>query len=79
MERKFNKLIESREASAEMYDNVAHWHMPILAMTADVFQANYDECVRYGMDGYVSKPFEVEQLYSAVAQFFESDEAAAVS
>lgn len=79
MEQKVNKLIESREASAEMYGNVAHWHLPILAMTADVFQANYDECVRYGMDGYVSKPFEVEQLYSAVAQFFESDEAAVVS
>ncbi|KAI0525028.1 hypothetical protein KFK09_004418 [Dendrobium nobile] len=79
MEQKVNKLIKSREASVEMYGNVAHWHIPILAMTADVFQANHDECVRYGMDGYVSKPFEVEQLYSAVAQFFESDAAVVVS
>ncbi|XP_020589142.1 probable histidine kinase 5 [Phalaenopsis equestris] len=78
-EQKVNKLIKSKEASVEMYGNVAYWHIPILAMTADVFQANHDECVKYGMDGYVSKPFEVEQLYSSVAQFFESDAVAVVS
>ena len=44
------------------------WHVPILAMTADVIQATYDECVRCNMDGFVSKPFEEEQLYNAVRQ-----------
>ncbi|KMZ71218.1 Histidine kinase 2 [Zostera marina] len=48
-------------------------HVPILAMTADVFQATQDECLRCGMDGYVSKPFEEEQLYSCVAHFLDSD------
>ncbi|MBA0834613.1 hypothetical protein Goarm_006948, partial [Gossypium armourianum] len=33
------------------------WHVPILAMTADVIHATYDECLKCGMDGYVSKPF----------------------
>ncbi|KAF9623439.1 hypothetical protein IFM89_003023 [Coptis chinensis] len=47
------------------------FHMPILAMTADVFQATYQECLKCGMDGYVSKPFEEENLYQAVAKFFE--------
>ncbi|KAK8937314.1 Histidine kinase 2 [Platanthera zijinensis] len=70
IEQKINELINSRDE---------HWHIPILAMTADVFQANHDEYVRCGMDGYVSKPFEIEQLYSSVAQFFESDSAAKVS
>ncbi|XP_020241650.1 probable histidine kinase 5 [Asparagus officinalis] len=50
-----------------------HWHIPILAMTADVIQATHEECLRCGMDGYVSKPFEEEQLYTAVAHFFETD------
>jgi len=71
MENTVNKLINSGEASREMYGNVPHWHIPILAMTADVFQATHEECSRCGMDGYVSKPFEEEQLYSAVAHFFE--------
>lgn len=46
------------------------YHIPILAMTADVIHATYDECVKCGMDGYVSKPFEEENLYQAVAKFF---------
>ncbi|KAI3789418.1 hypothetical protein L2E82_02213 [Cichorium intybus] len=63
VEGKFNEQIKSGEA---------HWHTPILAMTADVIQATDEECMKCGMDGYVSKPFEEEQLYSAAACFFES-------
>ncbi|KAE8724569.1 Histidine kinase 4 [Hibiscus syriacus] len=49
------------------------WHVPILAMTADVIHATYEKCLKCGMDGYVSKPFEEENLYQAVAnsEFFE--------
>ncbi|KAF7133087.1 hypothetical protein RHSIM_Rhsim09G0086800 [Rhododendron simsii] len=50
----------------------AEWHLPILAMTADVIQATCDECLKCGMDGYVSKPFGEENLYQAVAHFFDS-------
>ncbi|CAK9176608.1 unnamed protein product [Ilex paraguariensis] len=50
----------------------AKWHVPVLAMTADVIHATYDECLKCGMDGYVSKPFEEENLYQAVSKFFES-------
>lgn len=63
MESKGNKRNERREAA---------WHLPILAMTADVIHATYDECLKCGMDGYVSKPFEEENLYQAVAKFFET-------
>nr|POF04978.1 histidine kinase 2 [Quercus suber] len=72
MESKVNKEIVSGDASIEMFGNKAHWHTPILAMTADVIQATNEECMKCGMDDYVSKPFEEEQLYSAVAHFFES-------
>ncbi|XP_057955518.1 histidine kinase 2 [Malania oleifera] len=73
MESKANEKIVPEEASTEMSTNVGHWHTPILAMTADVIQATNGECMKCGMDGYVSKPFEEGQLYSAVARFFESD------
>ncbi|KAH7844978.1 hypothetical protein Vadar_033848 [Vaccinium darrowii] len=72
LEREFNERIESGEASSEMFSNVTPWHTPIFAMTADVIQANKEECMKSGMDDYVSKPFEQEQLYSAVARFFAS-------
>ncbi|XVF71767.1 hypothetical protein PTKIN_Ptkin12aG0065500 [Pterospermum kingtungense] len=71
-ESEVNEKLASGEASVEMDGNVSHWHIPILAMTADVIQATNEECLKCGMDGYVSKPFEEEQLYSAVASFFES-------
>ncbi|KAF7052370.1 hypothetical protein CFC21_060480 [Triticum aestivum] len=47
----------------------AQWHLPVLAMTADVIQATHEECTKYGMDGYVSKPFEEKQLFKAVQKF----------
>ncbi|XP_020525803.1 probable histidine kinase 5 isoform X2 [Amborella trichopoda] len=71
VEEQVNERIKSGEVSVEVYRGVAHWHVPILAMTADVIQATHEQCVRCGMDDYVSKPFEQEQLYSAVAQFFD--------
>ncbi|KAJ4832880.1 Histidine kinase 2 [Turnera subulata] len=72
MEKQVNEQIASGEASMEMFGNVPYWHTPILAMTADVIQATSEECVKCGMDDYVSKPFEEEQLYNAVARFFDS-------
>ncbi|KAE8795586.1 Signal transduction histidine-protein kinase barA [Hordeum vulgare] len=45
------------------------WHLPVLAMTADVIQATHEECTKNGMDGYVSKPFEEKQLFKAVQKF----------
>ncbi|KAJ0701001.1 putative histidine kinase response regulator and transcription factor RR-A-type family [Helianthus annuus] len=72
LESMVNEQIESGEVSIEMFGNAGHWHTPILAMTADVIQATDEECMKCGMDGYVSKPFEEEQLYSAAACFFQS-------
>ncbi|KAI9080905.1 hypothetical protein K1719_037066 [Acacia pycnantha] len=72
LEKEFNEKIARGEASTEMFGNVAHWHMPILAMTADATQASIEECNRCGMDDYVLKPFEEEQLYKAVARCFGS-------
>ncbi|CAL0324918.1 unnamed protein product [Lupinus luteus] len=60
------------EVSVDDIDNVSNWHVPILAMTADVIQATQEQCLRCGMDGYVSKPFEAEQLYIEVSRFFQS-------
>jgi histidine kinase 2/3/4 (cytokinin receptor) len=69
-----NDMIQMGEVSASNYGNNAHWHVPILAMTADVIQATFEKCMQCGMDGYVSKPFEEQQLYSAVAHFLVTDE-----
>lgn len=70
MESKANE--QANGGSNEGNASKDEWHLPILAMTADVIHATYDECLKCGMDGYVSKPFEEENLYQAVAKFFKS-------
>ena len=71
VEKNINNSIQFGDLSVETYNNVSNWHVPILAMTADVIQATQEECLRHGMDGYVSKPFEAEQLYLEVSRFFQ--------
>ncbi|KAL1568666.1 Histidine kinase 4 [Salvia divinorum] len=66
-------LIREMEHSANAQANrvKGEWHIPILAMTADVIHATLEKCLKIGMDGYVSKPFQEKSLYEAVAKFFE--------
>ncbi|XP_041009944.1 histidine kinase 3 [Juglans microcarpa x Juglans regia] len=69
MEHSINNRIQHGELSVEGYANISNWHVPILAMTADVIQATHEESLKCGMDGYVSKPFEAQQLYREVSRF----------
>ncbi|KAK7273994.1 hypothetical protein RIF29_15063 [Crotalaria pallida] len=70
MESNANKRMNGE--SGEGNPRKSKLHMPILAMTADVIHATSDKCLKCGMDGYVSKPFEEENLYQEVAKFFKS-------
>ncbi|XP_023514626.1 histidine kinase 3-like [Cucurbita pepo subsp. pepo] len=72
IECRINDSIEVGEQSKEAYENKCNWHVPIFAMTADVIQATHEKCLRCGMDGYVTKPFEIDRLYREVSQFFHS-------
>ncbi|KAF8107932.1 hypothetical protein N665_0116s0134 [Sinapis alba] len=72
MEEEMNKRIKTGEALTVEESKRSRWHLPVLAMTADVIQATHEECLKCGMDGYVSKPFEAEQLYREVSRFFNS-------
>ncbi|CAN1311505.1 Histidine kinase 4 [Linum perenne] len=67
------RRIRQMEKQANTDESEECLHLPILAMTADVIHATSDECLKCGMDGYVSKPFEEQNLYQAVAKFFEDN------
>ncbi|XP_068327070.1 histidine kinase 3-like [Pyrus communis] len=64
--------IQHGELNVEDYEGIQAWHVPILAMTADVIESTHEECTKCGMDGYVSKPFETDQLYREVSRLFLS-------
>ena len=44
--------------------------IPIIAMTANTMQEDQDSAYRVGMNGFIPKPFDVEQLYKSVEKFF---------
>ena len=46
--------------------------IPIIAMTADAMQGTHAKCLEAGMDDYVSKPIEPEQLFSALLKWIPS-------
>ena len=52
-------IIRTREKSSGT-------HLPIIAMTAHAMKGDEERCLAAGMDGYVSKPIQVEQLVATI-------------
>lgn len=47
--------------------------IPILAMTASTFQEDRDMAAEAGMTGFLSKPFDVDQLYQTLLESLQQD------
>ena len=46
--------------------------IPILAMTAQAMEGDKEACFQAGMDGYVSKPINVVNLFSEIRKLIGS-------
>jgi len=53
------KLIREREEASGTY-------LPIIALTAPPMQGDEERCLVCGMDGYVTKPINLEELFSVI-------------
>lgn len=47
--------------------------IPIIAMTANTFDADKKRCIDAGMNGYISKPIDSEAIIKALMKFRYSD------
>ena len=43
-------------------------HVPIIAVTANAFPEDKEKCLNVGMDDYISKPFQPEELISKIRE-----------
>jgi len=46
-------------------------HIPIVAMTAHAMKGDRERCLESGMDGYVSKPINMQELYETIDNLFQ--------
>ncbi len=45
-------------------------HIPIFALTADVFEEDVKKCKKVGMEGHISKPIDMNELLHKINKYF---------
>ena len=63
-------------AAIRARERLTGMHLPIIAMTAHAMQEDIDRCLAAGMDGYVSKPFQLDVLVKELDRVLEMRTAA---
>jgi CheY-like chemotaxis protein len=57
------------EASAEIRNLPGYSSVPILALTANYSDQTREECLAHGMQAFLSKPVDAQELWSTVSRY----------
>ncbi|MBN1849555.1 MAG: response regulator [Deltaproteobacteria bacterium] len=65
--------IQATQAIREKEKGMGEYHIPIVAMTAHALRGDKERFIAAGMDGYVSKPIQVAELFSVIDEVTHSN------
>lgn len=60
-------------SATRMIRNELHLAIPIIAMTAGVMYSERDRCLQSGMNDFIAKPIDVEQMFAAIIRFLPAE------
>ncbi|MEO5339877.1 MAG: response regulator [Magnetococcus sp. MYC-9] len=61
--------MDGHQATAAIRSDPRHRALPIIAMTADAMVGEREKCLAAGMNDYLTKPIELDQLYTVLTQW----------
>ncbi len=64
-----DKINLSEELINNLGLNLSDGHIPIVAITANAMGDDREQCLKAGMDGYITKPFDFDKIRAIIAEF----------
>ncbi|MGO1500535.1 MAG: ATP-binding protein [Marinobacter sp.] len=65
-------VMDGYEATRKIRENQAWKDLPVIAVTANVMQGDKDDCFASGMNDYITKPYNRQQLSAAITRWTAS-------
>jgi CheY-like chemotaxis protein len=59
-------------ADRDIWEKAGGIHVPVIALTAHAMPGDKERCLAAGMDGYVSKPIQAEDLFAVIDEVLAS-------
>ncbi len=72
-------VMDGLEAATLIRKSARHTNLPIIAMTASAMSDDRDRCINAGMNDHVTKPIDIEELFSTLVRWLSPVGAKAVS
>ena len=62
-------VMDGYTATGEIRKNSSWNHLPVIAMTADAMERDYQRAIDAGMNDYISKPIDIEKMFSTLGKW----------